>query len=384
MSPSLLFDARLALAKPTGIGQYIASLLPEMVRLAPDWHFHLLRQSGSWPDYGLASLQAPNLTHHLSDAPPMSLRQQVDLPRLAQQLAVNLVHYPHFDAPVFWQPTPVVATIHDAKYLVEPAFFRSLGAAKRAYMRWMFGQTLRRAAATIVVSQHTTHDLARLFAIPTARMKVIYEAANPRFRPADEAAITNLRRRYALPRPYILSVGERRPHKNFARLITAYAASQARQHYDLVIIGQPYQTYTEPEALVAQHGLHQYVHLLSSVSDEDLVAFYSGAMIFALPSLYEGFGLPILEAMACGAPVITSATTSAGEIAGDAALLVDPTDCTAIAAALDELILQPQRREALVRRGAARNHQFTWQRAAEQTLSIYRQIVGAGGVRLWL
>lgn len=374
-SPSILFDARLVLTKPTGIGQYISSLVPELIRQAPDWRFHLLRRVAPWPDYGLAQLEATNLTHHPTDLPHMALRQHVELPRLARRLGATLLHYPHFDAPVLWQPVPVVVTLHDAKYLVHPEFFPRLSFVKRAYMRFCFAQSLRRAAAVMVDSASTAADLSRLFATPAERMRLVYPAANPRFQRASEGAVAGLRQRYSLVRPFILSVGERRPHKNHTGLIRAYAASQSRQTHDLVIIGQAYEDYTEPESVVRQSGVQERVRLLNDVTDADLVAFYTAADLFVLVSLYEGFGLPIVEAMACGAPVITAATTSAGEVAGEGGVQVDPHDTVSIAAAIDRVLQDPTFRQELVRRGEARSQTFSWQRAADQTLAVYRCVL---------
>lgn len=374
-SPSILFDARLVLAKPTGIGQYIGSLLPELIRQAPGWHFHLLRRAQPWPDYGLAQLEASNLTHHCTDLPHMALRQHVELPRLARRLEAALLHYPHFDAPVLWQPVPVVVTLHDAKYLVHPEFFPRLSLVKRTYMRFCFAQSLRRAAAVIVDSASTAADLTRLFAAPAQRMRLVYPAANPRFQRASAAAVADLRQRYSLVRPFILSVGERRPHKNHAGLIRAYAASQSRQTHDLVIIGQAYEEYTEPEAVAHSLGVGTAVHLLSDVADADLVAFYTAADLFVLVSLHEGFGLPIVEAMACGTPVITAATTSAGEVAGEGGIQVDPQDTVAIAAAIDQVLQDRALHQEWVRRGGVRHQTFSWERAAEQTLDVYRCVL---------
>ncbi|MCA9958967.1 MAG: glycosyltransferase, partial [Anaerolineales bacterium] len=162
-----------------------------------------------------------NLTHHISDERHMSLRQHWTLPRLAQQLGVDLIHYPHFDAPVLYQPVPVVATLYDAKYLVHPDFFTNLSSIKRQYMRFSFAQSLRRAASIIVISHATARDMHALFGKQPAHMTVIYAAADAQFQPAGTEAITALRERYGLTRPFLLTVGERRPHKNHLGLLQA-------------------------------------------------------------------------------------------------------------------------------------------------------------------
>ncbi len=375
MKPSILFDARLVLERPTGIGQYICSLLPEMLRLAPDWQFHLLLRPDSWPGYCIQTWTAPNLMQHFSQERYMSLRQRLFLPQMAQELRVDLLHYPHFDAPVLFGRVPVVVTLHDAKYLVRPDFFTSLSWLKRQYMRYSFGQSLRRAAAVITISHATSNDLSRIFAAPLARMNVIYEAADPQFRPAPAESIMAFQEKYGLKRQFLLTVGERRPHKNHLGLLQAYADSQSRLTHDLVIIGQPYQDYTAPEEFVRARSLEQQVHFLSGVSFSELIAAYTAADLFVLVSFYEGFGLPILEAMACDTPVIASNTTAAGEIVGAGGLAVDPRQIGAIRQAMDSLLGDAVRRQALVRKGRIWRQRFSWQQAAAQTLAVYRRVL---------
>lgn len=377
MHPSLLFDARLVLNKPTGIGQYIVSLLPHLLRQAPEWHLHLLRRADPWSGYGMAEWQAPNLTHHISELPHMGLQQHVYLPQLAQHLGVTLLHYPHFDAPVWWGRLPVVATIHDAKYLVQPAFFTNLSRLKRQYMRFCYAQTLHRAATVLVDSHSTALDLQRLFGGAATSVKVVHLAADERFQPATPATIQALRIQYQLARPFLLTVGELRPHKNHLGLIQAYAASQSCHSHDLVIIGQPYQDYTAPQELVKRLGLTDQVHFLTNVPFQALSGFYTAAALFVLVSFYEGFGLPILEAMACGTPVLSSLTSSAGEVTGEGGQQVDPHDTAAITHYIDTLLHDQALRHHWIAQGTQWRQKFTWRHCAEQVLLQYRQFLAA-------
>lgn len=377
MPPSLLFDARLVLDKPTGIGQYIVSLLPHLLRQAPEWHFQLLRRADPWPGYGMAAWQADNLTHHVSAVPHMALQQHTYLPRLAQQLGVDIIHYPHFDAPVWWGRIPVVATIHDAKYLVHPEFFTNLSRVKRLYMRYAYARTLQRAAVVMVDSANTAADLHRLFKVALSQLTVVHLAADERFQPAAPGAIENLRAKYKLARPFILTVGELRPHKNHVGLIQAYANSQSRQTHDLVIVGQMHQDYTEPQQLVQRLGLAGQVHFLTAVPFNELSVFYTAADLFVLVSFYEGFGLPILEAMACGTPVLSSTTSSAGEITGGGGQTVDPHDTRAIISQIDALIQDPALRRQWIAKGDAWHQKFTWHQSAENVLTQYRRVLTA-------
>lgn len=374
MNHSILFDARLVLDKPTGIGSYIASLLPELLRLAPDLHIHLLRRPDPWPGYKLQDWWASNLTHHVSTLPRMTLKQHLHLPRLARQLGVGLLHYPHFDAPVLWGSVPVVSTLYDAKYLVQPKFFTSLGRLKKVYMRFCFAQTLRRAAAIITISEATALDLQRIFKVDANRLYVIHLAASPEFQPAADDKQAKIHEKYELTRPFILSVGERRPHKNHVGLIQAYARSQSRHTHDLVIVGQVYQDYTQPEEMAHKLGLANQVHFLANVDTDDLVTFYTAADLFVLISLYEGFGLPILEAMACGTPVIASSTTATGEVTGDGGIQVNPQNTTQVANAIDRVISDANFQRQQILRGYEWCQNFTWQKTAEQTITVYRRV----------
>lgn len=373
--PSLLFDARLVLEKPTGIGQYITSLLIELSQQAPDWQIHILRRSHPWPGYNLSAWQASNIIHHVSHERHMSLQQHWTLPRLAQKLGVDLLHYPHFDAPVLYQPVPVVVTLHDAKYLVRPDFFTNLSQIKQQYMRFSFAQSLRHAAGVIAISQATATDMQTLFGIQPHRMTIIYEAPDPQFHPSSPTDNREFREKYKIQRPFLLTVGERRPHKNHLGLLQAYAHSHSRYTHDLVIIGQPYLDYTAPETFVRDNGLTQQVHFLSNVTFPDLITAYTTADLFILVSFYEGFGLPILEAMACHTPVIAANTTAAGEIVGEGGIAIDPNNIDGIQQTIDNLLRSPEQRQALVEKGHTWQRQFSWQRAAAETLALYRQIL---------
>lgn len=375
MNARILFDARLVLERPTGIGRYIVSLLPSLCAQAPAWEFHLLRRPRPWPGYGFAEWHAVNVVHHVSTERHMSLAQHVTLPRLAGRLGADLVHYPHFDAPVLGR-VPVVATIHDVKYLQLRRLFRRLDGLKRWYLRQCLAMTARRGAAIIADSRATEADVRRLLA-PRGLLRVVPLAADPSFRPASDGTVAAFRARHGLERPFVLCVGEFRPHKNHEGLIRAFAASRGAAGHDLVLIGQRHRGDVPPEDAAEAAGIAPRVRVLTDVSAEDLVAAYTGAAAFALVSRHEGFGLPILEAMACGSPVIVSGTTAAGEVAGDAARLVDPERLDDIAAALDALLGDPEEARRLRAAGFERARHFTWDETARGTLAVYREVLGA-------
>jgi alpha-1,3-rhamnosyl/mannosyltransferase len=378
MTRSILFDARLVIGKPTGIGRYVTSLLPELLRQSTgELHLHLLRGSRPWPGFGMAEWTAPNLTHHVSDAKVMSLTQHFWLPRLARRLGADLIHYPHFDAPVLVGRTPVVATIHDARDLARQDFFIGMSRLKRAYMHWFIARSLRRATV-ITVSHAMARDLGARFGVDPQRIPVTQEAADPAFAAAAPEQVRAFRKKLGLERPFVLCVGERRPHKNQAMLVRAFAQCRSRATHDLVIIGKVYAGFRLPEETAQQLGIADRVRVLDPVDAQDLVAAYTGADLFVLISLYEGFGLPVLEAMACGTPVIASSTTATGEVTGEGGVRVDPENPGAVAAAIDRMLLDEQERARWIARGRQWARRFTWERTASETLAIYRRILGAG------
>jgi alpha-1,3-rhamnosyl/mannosyltransferase len=367
----IAFDARLVLDKPTGIGQYVVSLLQAMASAAPDRRFLILRGPDPWADYGLEALDLPNTEHVIVRTRRMSLPQHWELPRLLRRLAPDVFHYPHFDAPLL-TTVPYVASIHDVTYLAMRELFPRFGPAKIAYMRGMFRATLRRAARTLVPSAATASDLARMFG-NGGRIQVVPYGVDEIFRPAAKAELEKFRREHSLSRPFVLCVGEFRPHKNHAALLRAWSRTRAREDHDLVLVGQRHPGGVDPEALAREAGVS--VRVLSALDRPGLVAAYTAADLFALVSRYEGFGFPALEAMACGTPVLASRTTSLGEVVGKGGVTVDPEDEAAIAEELDRLLRDSAERAQLTERGYARCAEFHWKRTAEETLAVYDEVV---------
>ncbi|MGH7787018.1 MAG: glycosyltransferase family 4 protein, partial [Candidatus Binatia bacterium] len=211
-----------------------------------------------------------------------------------------------------------------------------------------------------------------LLAVPTAALRVVYPGCAEFFQPLDATAASAVLARLGLAPGYIMHLGTREPRKNLPRLVRAYARLGAAAP-PLVLAGATGWGVDELPALLDGLGLRARVHLLGSVSTADLPALYSGAALFAYPSLYEGFGLPVLEAMACGTPVVSANVASLPEVAGDAALLVDPHDETALADAIGRVLREPALHADLRARGLARARTFTWQRCAAQTMAVYEE-----------
>jgi glycosyltransferase involved in cell wall biosynthesis len=242
-------------------------------------------------------------------------------------------------------------------------------------------RSIARADVLLADSESTRRDLIELLRVPEDRVFVVYAGVEARFRPEPDPDDAARRQRYALERPYILSVGTLQPRKNYRRLIQAFhrLAQEYGVSHDLVIAGGKGWLYDDVYATIDALRLEGRVRVLGFVDDDDLPALYRGADAFAFPSLYEGFGIPVLEAMGCGTPVVTSNVSSLPEVAGDAALQVPPDDVDALADALWRSISDTALRQVHRTRGFEQVARFTWRRAAEDLLGVYARIAPTHG-----
>jgi len=275
---------------------------------------------------------------------------------------------------------PTVLTVHDLIFRRYPQHHKPLN-------RWYLNATLplycRRADHIIAVSEQTKRDVMAAYGVPADKISVIYEAADARFRPQPAEAVAEVRARYRLPDRYLLFVGTIEPRKNLGRVLAAFERLHAEGLTDaLVIVGKRGWLYDDFFARLEQSPVKRAVLFPGFVPDADLPAIYAGAQALAFPSEFEGFGLPVLEAMACGAPVVCSNSSSLPEVAGDAALRVDPADTDAITAALRRVVADADLAAELARRGVAQAARFSWQRAAAETLAVYWQLIGDARVPL--
>jgi len=274
-------------------------------------------------------------------------------------------------------PVPTVVTVHDVSFLEHPEYFTWWRATQ---LRITVARSVRQAACVVTVSDFARRTIVEAYGLPSDRIKVIPAAANPFFRVSNRArAVGRVEELTGVREPYVLTVGDLQPRKNHIRLIGAFArfvSQNPESRHHLVIVGK--KTWFSDQVVEAAHrsGIADRIHLIGFVSDENLLELYNACDCFAFPSLYEGFGLPLLEAMACGRAVICSDRASIPEVAGEAGIPFDPTDEGAIAQALESVLLNPDCRARLERLGLNRAAQFTWRKAAEQTLEVYRQVAG--------
>ena len=302
--------------------------------------------------------------------------EQLRLPRRLRALGIDVLHSTHHTLPLGPASFRRVVTVHDVTFFRIPQRYPL---ARRLYMQTSTQLAARVADAIIVPSETVRDDVRRFLHVPEAKLDVVYEAAAARFAPVARAAAAAVARSYGIDGPYVLSVGSLEPGKNRPRLIRALSDLRAEGiGHRLVVVGQRAWDYALELALVRELVMERQVIFPGYVRDEDLPSLYSGAEAVALPSLYEGFGLPVLEAMACGAPVLTSNTGATAEVAGAAALLVDPRSVDAIRDGLRALLCDPGLRADLRERGFERAGEFSWQRAAAETHEVYERVVAHG------
>ena len=297
---------------------------------------------------------------------------------------IDLLHSPYWTNPL-WSPWPTVVTVHDVIQLVLPEY-RAL-ARQRVYFG-LVTRTLRKATAIITVSECSRRDLIRTVGIPEDRVFAIENAIPASLQPVtDPARLQAVRARYDLDERFILYLGANDLRKNLNRLIRAYAAlpQALRDTHQLVVAGRQWPhdhpLYPDPKLVVRELGLEGRVVFLGGIPEEEKATLMSAATVFAFPAIYEGFGLPVLEAMACGTPVLTSNTSSLPEVAGDAAIQVDPTNVEAIRDGLATLLESPDRRTRLAARGIERASRFRWSEVAERTLRVYERAIRGATAR---
>ncbi len=348
----------------TGVSQYTARLLKALVERDDSWRYRLLHNGklrGRVPEGVLRprGIRFPNKT----------LWMQILLPLALSRLRLPLCHFTNFLAPVMTS-CPYLVTIHDMSLFMyeETHTRRSLWA-----VRSILPLIARHAAAVIAVSESARRDIGSVLGIAGEKVKVIYEAAGPEF--SVHGASEETRRvsaAYGLEEPYILSVCTIQPRKNLVRLLGAYALLGAERRERLLLVGQLGWKYQGLLREIERLGLGGRVRILGYIPDSDMPVIYRQARVLAFPSLYEGFGLPIVEAMASGTPVLTSDCSSMPEVAGGAALLVDPRSLESIADGLRATLGDETLRERLRSAGIERAAQFSWTRAAAETAQIYQ------------
>jgi len=368
-----VLDARTATPHFPGIGRYVRNLARELVPLlAPAERLTVLVD----PDHPVPLPETGQAETLTVGASPFSLRQQWVVPSLLRELQASLYHSAYYLMP-YRLRVPSVLTLYD---LIPMLFPDQSSRRARWLFRWMTSLALRTSQHNIAISQSTHRDVLKHFAVPAGDITPIPLAADPMFGPQTAAQIAGFRRRYGLPERFVLYVGSNKPHKNLVRLVEAWGqvAPEFPDH-ELAVAGAWIEVYSEPRVRAERLGLGaDRIRWLGPVPDVDLPALYAAATLFVFPSLYEGFGLPVVEAMACGTPVACAEVPSLSEVVGDAALRFDPRDVDDMGTVIVQALSSRDLRAELSRRGLVRAAGFSWTRTAQETLSVYRRLVRNG------
>jgi len=376
--PTIGIDARKL--KDFGIGAYIRNLLDAMSR-RPEAARYRFRIYARRADRDVMPQLPANFEVVEEDAPGYSL---AELTRFAFRLfrdRLDLFHATHYVLPPL--RSRAVVTIHDIIHLLYPQFLPSRAAL--VYARVMIRRALRRADRIITVSYNSKRDLVDYFGIVPARVDVIYNGVSPRFcadvSDEDRARVTA---KYGLRRPYLLFLGGEKPHKNVQNVVRAFGEARRTRPdlpHVLALAGPMPKNSARIDALIAALDLGPAIARPGLIDEADLPGLLSGADVLLYPTLYEGFGLPVVEAMACGTPVLTSSTSALQEIAGGYSYLVDPLDVDAIARGIVALATDPKVRADFVELGRKRALDFSWDKAAERTLEVYAEALAGAGSR---
>jgi glycosyltransferase involved in cell wall biosynthesis len=369
----IAFDGTTLTPGRTGVGYYTEHLLQHLAREISATGDEIIVVSNKPID-----TQAPLPGHvRVHDGHRFPVRigwMQMRAQGALRALRPDVAHFTNGMMPI-GAPAPTVVTVHDMSLRLYP---RCHPVRRLLLNRPLMHLAIQQASAIVTVSHSARRDLLRLHGVAPERVSVVHEAASPAFRPiTDRAVLDDMRSRYGLPSRFILYVGTIEPRKNLARLMTAFARARhagIRQH--LVCVGPYGWSSRDLSGCIDRLGIRDAVHFTGYVPFEHLPAIYSLGDFFVFPSLYEGFGLPVVEAMACGLPVLTSNTSSLGEIAGDAAETIDPTSIDAIADAIERLSKSGELRRDRAERGLVRARTFSWAQTAREMLAVYHRAAG--------
>ncbi len=353
----------------TGNEVYVRNLLENYARLDRDSQFIAYVCS----EY--ADSEVPNRfeKQHVSVNP--FVRLGFDLSRRSVVDKPDVLHV-QYTAPLYSR-APLVVSVHDVSYLDCPNYFTR---ARRVQLKTTVAHTVKRAARIITVSEFSRQRILATYDVLPESIHVIYNGVSPDFRPiAKTAAFTWVSQRFGVQWPYVLSVGDLQPRKNQIGLIEAFTdllRENPRLPHHLLFVGKP--TWFAPKVYEAarQSGVHERIHFTGFVNDEDLLHLYNAADLCAYPSFYEGFGLPILEAQACGTAVVCSNTSAMPEVADSAALLFDPNSRQEMYLAMRDLLVDPELRQRMERLGQKNAARFSWEKAAQETLDVYYEVAG--------
>lgn len=364
-------DARMYSSAFTGIGRYVLELINHLFAIDQINEYTIFFNE---PHFSQFHLKRKGVKKVLVGSPHYSFSEQTRFLRKLWANNLDLMHFTHFNAPVFYRK-PCIVTIHDLTLSFYPGKKMTVWWRRLGY-QFVIRSIVNRAKKIIAVSEHTKKDLVKLFKLNPEKIEVIHEGVNPSFHQIqDKHLLDEFRKKLDIEKPFFLYTGNWRDHKNLVSLIKAFSIlkKKYRLPHFLVITGKEDPWYPEVKQAVINESLEGEVRFTGLIPDENLVLLYNCADLYVFPSLYEGFGLPALESFACGLPVVAANKSSLPEICGDAALYFDPHNIEDIAEKIFSACNDEIKKEDLRRRGFLRMKNFSWEEMAKKTLEIYNE-----------
>jgi glycosyltransferase involved in cell wall biosynthesis len=365
------FDARDLIGCRTGVGRYLLNLVNALSNVTMDNEYHLYThkklEEKLFDD--TQNVHIKNINGY------KYLWKNIFFPISLLSDKIDLVHIPSYSA-MWFPPCKSVVTIHDMIFAKHPEW----AANKKQYIRFKYyvKKTAKKADAIIVVSKTSKKEVIELTGVPEEKIYVTYLAADKIYKVQDNIdKLGRIKQKYSFDKKYILYVGSIHPRRNLERLLKSFALLKKRTNvpHNLLLVGLSFSPKEKLFQKAKELDLEKDIKYLGYVPDEDLVSLYNFADIFVYPSLYEGFGIPVLEAMACGTPVITSNISSLPEVSGDAAYLIDPYSIEEIYSAMQSILFNKEVRNKLVKKGFERTKNFDWKKTAEQTFYVFNEVM---------
>jgi len=369
-------DCRLYSPNYTGIGRYVYEMVKHLIELDQTNRYVLFFNQKEFD-----SFQVPNerWEKRLVNIPHYSFAEQWKFYRVLEDEKLDLMHFPHFNAPILYR-RPFVVTIHDLTLHYYPyKEYSPKWSLKKGlqilFYRFLVGQIVRNSRQIIAVSENTKRDILKEYSLPAGKITTIYEGVPDHFQKSDQEQISAVRQKFQISKPYLLYTGVWRSHKNLLNLLKAFKILiDQGQNIQLVFTGKKDPIYPEIPRLIQELRLEGRVVLTGFVSDAELIDLMSGAEVYIFPSLYEGFGLPPLEAMQLGVPVACSNTSSLPEVCGDAAVFFDPRNPEEMAEKIGILLKNPELQQEFIKKGEQNLKRFSWKRMTAQILDIYNKV----------
>jgi len=380
-------DARMYRSGVAGIGRYSQNLIANLFKIDSDDQFVLFMTDEDAEEYqklkiknpspGLVGLGPKNIKIVIANIPHYSIAEQTQLPKIIKKEKVDLMHFLNFNYPVRYRGKFIV-TIHDLTLIKFPDTAKKTNVLKRSAFNFVMKKACQNATKVIAISKNTKRDIEDIFHIDANKIKVIYESADDKvFIDVKDSDIDKLKKQYNIDSPncpLILYVGQYRPHKNLPGLVEAFDKIRNEMPCKLVLVGKPDLAHKRLQESIDKTGKKDDIVMPGFVGDNELACWYKLATVFAFPSLYEGFGLPGLEAMQAGTPVVAANNSVLPEIYEEAAIYFDPFETQDIADKIKSVLLNDKLRSDLIQKGRQRVKQFSWEKMARETLDLYRQI----------